>query len=140
MIYRRTYVFNNWINSNNGHLTFSLRLYCFLLISKDEFYFFFNKARQLLYCIKKVVLLLQGGPKKSLWCDLEERCLRNSKIFFDGVFLSIYSHLLKKSELSKLRRKKLWVSKNPEKGLFKKSQPIKKDTYFFILFLVLYKN
>ena len=31
---------------------------------------------------------MQGGPKKSLWCDLEEKCLWNSKIFFDGVFLS----------------------------------------------------
>ena len=30
------------------------------------------------------------------------RKVRNSKIFFDGVFLSIYSHLLKKLELSKL--------------------------------------
>jgi hypothetical protein len=55
-------------------------------------------------------------------------CLRNSKIFFDGVFLSIYSHLVKKLELSKLRRKELWGSKNPEKGLIKKSQPIKKET------------
>ena len=50
--------------------------------------------------------IIQGGPKKSLWYDLEEKCLRNSKIFFDGVFLSIYSHLLKKLELSKLCRKK----------------------------------
>ena len=25
---------------------------------------------------------VQGGPKKSLWCDLEEKCLWNSKIFF----------------------------------------------------------
>ena len=31
--------------------------------------------------------------------------MRNSKIFFDGVFLSIYSHLLKKLELSMLCRK-----------------------------------
>ena len=37
-----------------------------------------------------------GWSKKSFLCDLEEKCLRNSKIFFDGVFLSIYSHLLKK--------------------------------------------
>ena len=66
--------------------------------------------------------------------DLEEKCLRNSKIFFDGVFLSIYSHLVKKSELSKLRRKKIWGSKNPENGFFKKSQPIKKETYFCVLF------
>ena len=41
---------------------------------------------------------IQGGPKK---------VLRNSKIFFDGVFLSIYSHLAKKLELSKLRRQKV---------------------------------
>ena len=34
---------------------------------------------------------IQGGQKKSLWCDLEENCLRNSKICFDGVFLSVYS-------------------------------------------------
>ena len=34
---------------------------------------------------------VQGGPKKSVWCDLEEKYLRNSKISFDGVFLSIYS-------------------------------------------------
>ena len=48
-----------------------------------------------------------GWSKKSLWCDLEEKCLWNSKIFFDGVFFSIYSHLLKKLELSKLNRKKV---------------------------------
>jgi hypothetical protein len=47
------------------------------------------------------------GPKKSLWIDLEEKCLRNSKIFFDGVFLSIYSHLFKNLEFSKLYRKKV---------------------------------
>jgi hypothetical protein len=58
--------------------------------------------------LKKVVpiLYVQGGPKKKLWCDLEEKCLRNSKIFFDGVFLSIYSYL-KKLEISKLCRKKV---------------------------------
>ena len=48
-------------------------------------------------------------------------------MFLDGVFLSIYSHLVKKLELSKL-------SKNPQNGLFKKSQPVKKDTYFLVLF------
>ena len=51
-------------------------------------------------------------------------------MFFDGVFLSIYSHLLKKLELSKLCRKKLWDSKNPENGLFKKSQSMKKIPIF----------
>ena len=52
-------------------------------------------------------IYVQGGLKKSLWCDLEEKCLWNSKIFFDGVFLFIYSHLVKKLELSKLFRKKV---------------------------------
>ena len=47
-------------------------------------------------------MYIQGVPKKSLWCDLEEKCLGNSNIFFDGVFLSVYSHLLKKLELYKL--------------------------------------
>ena len=50
---------------------------------------------------------IQGGPKKSLWIDLAEKCLRNTKIFFDGVFLSINSHLFKKLDLSKLHRKKV---------------------------------
>ena len=57
--------------------------------------------------IKTIKKIIQGGPKKSLWCDLEEKCLRNSKSFFDGVFLSIYSHLFKKFELSMLCRKKV---------------------------------
>ena len=56
--------------------------------------------------IEVVVDYIQGGPKKSLWCDLEKMCLRNSKIFFYGVFLSIYSPLLKRLELSKLCKKK----------------------------------
>jgi hypothetical protein len=41
-----------------------------------------------------------GCPRKSLWIGLEEKCLINSKIFFGGVFLYLYSHLLKKLELS----------------------------------------
>ena len=48
-----------------------------------------------------------GWSKKSLWGDLEEKCLRNSKMVFDGVFHSVYSHLLKKLELSKSCRKKI---------------------------------
>ena len=35
---------------------------------------------------------IYNGQKKSLWCHIEEKCLGNTKIFFDGVFLSIYSH------------------------------------------------
>ena len=42
-----------------------------------------------------------GWSKKSLWCDLEEKCLGNSKIVFDGVFLYTYSHQFKKLKLSK---------------------------------------
>ena len=43
---------------------------------------------------------IQGGPKKNYGVIyIEEKCLRNSKMFFDGVFLSLYSHLLKKLEL-----------------------------------------
>ena len=59
---------------------------------------------------------IQGVTKKSLWCDVEEKCLRNYKIFFDRVFLSVHSHLLKKLKLSKL-----WSSKNPKNGLFEAS-------------------
>ena len=43
-------------------------------------------------------------------CSLPEHIefnLFNSKMFFDGVFLSIYSHLLKKLEHSKFCRKKV---------------------------------
>ena len=61
--------------------------------------------------------------------------MRNSKIFLDGVFLFVYSQLVKKLELYKLRKKKLWGSKNPENDMFKKSQPIKKETFFFFFYL-----
>ena len=57
------------------------------------------------YTIVCIGIYIQGGPKKSLWCDLEEKCLGNSKICFEGDFISIYSHLLKKLELFKLCRK-----------------------------------
>ena len=42
--------------------------------------------------------------QKKILFDLEEKCLRNSEVFFDGVFPSLYSHLLKKLELFKLCR------------------------------------
>ena len=52
--------------------------------------------------------LLRGLKKTNvLWIDLEEKGLRNSKIFFDGVFLYLYTHLIKKLEIFKLRRKKV---------------------------------
>ena len=51
-----------------------------------------------------------GWSKKRLGCDLDEKCLRNSKILFDGVFLFIYSHLLKKLQLFKFCKKKvMWL-------------------------------
>ena len=88
--------------------------------------------------IKKIFLDLltvyTGWSKKKFMMYLEEKCLLNSKIFFDGVFLSIYSHLLSYIE------KNLWSSKNPENGLFQKSHFIKKDTYIFVLFLFLLQD
>ena len=50
-------------------------------------------------------IVYTGWSKKNLLCDLEEKCLRNSKMFFDRVFLSINSDLLKKLELLKFCRK-----------------------------------
>ena len=76
-----------------------------------------------------LIILYTEWPKKSLWCDLEEKRLRNSKICFDGVFLSIYSHLLNKLELSKL-----CGSKNPEHRLFQKSH-LSKKRHIILLFL-----
>ena len=75
---------------------------------------------------------LYRGVQKKFMIDLEEKCLSNSKnkVFLkDGVFLFIYSHLVKKLELSKLCRKKLWGSKNSENGLLKKVSLSKKDTF-----------
>ena len=60
--------------------------------------------------------------------------MRKPQIFFDGVFLSIYSNLVKKLELFRLRRKKGMGPKDPGNGLFKKGQPIKKKTYFYFFF------
>ena len=83
----------------------------------------------------KVLLLglnIHRVVKKSLWCDLEEKGLRNSEMFFDGVFLSIYSHFLKKLELSKLCIKKLWWSKNPENGLLFLASLKIKDFFLFL--------
>ena len=37
---------------------------------------------------------IHGGPKQSLWINLEENCLRNSKMFFDGVFLLLQRRYL----------------------------------------------
>ena len=65
--------------------------------------------------------MIQVGPKKSLRIVLEEKYLRNSNIFLDRVFLSIYVF----SSSQEVRavcyvEKKLWGSKNPENILFKK--------------------
>ena len=84
---------------------------------------------------------IQGGPKKSLLCHLEEKCLRNSKIFFYGVFLYIYSHLLKKLELSKLCRKKslkiLKMACSKKVTLSKKRQFILFFFYFYCKMIVI---
>ena len=53
------------------------------------------------------IIYIQGGPKKSLWCDLEEKCLWNSKIFFDRVFLSIYRIFSKSYSFLRVIEKKL---------------------------------
>ena len=70
------------------------------------------------YLYQYIYYKVQGGPKKSLRIDLEEKCLRNSKIFFDRVFLSIYSHLFKKLELSKLCRKQVRLFLNENKWFY----------------------
>jgi hypothetical protein len=49
-------------------------------------------------------------------------------MFFDGVFLSIYSHLVKKLELSKLHKKNYEALKILKMACSKKSKPIKKET------------
>ena len=57
----------------------------------------------LMYSLKNYHSILFKIQMYTGWS--KKKCLRNSKIFFDGVFPSIYSHL-KKLELSKLCRKK----------------------------------
>ena len=57
--------------------------------------------------------------------------------FFDGVFLSIYSNIFSISySFISYVEKKLWGSKNSENGLFQKSHPIRKETYFFVFLLL----
>ena len=58
------------------------------------------------------IIHLQGGPKKSLLIGLEKKCLWTSKIFFDGVFLFIYSNLYKKIRFLSNLKKKIWRFKN----------------------------
>ena len=120
------------------------KIYC-ISSHKNPFFFFYKNVLKIIWFV--YLYFLWGGhcgdarfffiftdytewSKKCLSCDLDENCLRNSKIFFDGVFLSIYSHILKK----------LWGSKNPENGLFQKSHLIKKETYFFVLFLFMLQD
>ena len=88
--------------------------------------------------IKVNTYIHTGWSKKKFmnWSNCsEEKYLRNSKISFMESF-SLYIHILSRSKsfLSYIE-KKLWGFKNPEKGLFKKSHPFKKETYFFVLFL-----
>ena len=53
-----------------------------------------------------------------------------SKIFFNGVFLSIYSHLVKKFELFKLCRKKVMGLKKPENRLSKVTLSYMRHIFF----------
>ena len=39
---------------------------------------------------------IQGGPKKSLWCDLEEKCFEIQKCFSMESF-SLYIHIFSRS-------------------------------------------
>ena len=104
-----------WINVHMAYHTFYYRkwyLYIYLSLYLSIIYLYIYLSLYIsnylsIYNIHIYqTIYLQCGSKKSLWCDLEEKCLRNSKIFFDGVFPSVYSHLVKKLELSKLCRKK----------------------------------
>ena len=81
------------------------------------FLFLANVCKEsLLISAYRLIRVYKGWSKKRLWCNLEEKCLWNSKIFFDGVFLSIYSHLLKKLELSKSWK---WLVRNLKNSLSK---------------------
>ena len=65
--------------------------------------------------------------------ESEEKSLRNSKFMFDGAFLSIYSHLFKKLELSRLCRKTSYEALKIPKIAFSKKSPylkISKKKYF----------
>ena len=61
-----------------------------------------------------------GVSKKSF----EEKRMRNTKIFFNGVFLSIDLHLLKKLELFRSCRKKVT-------GLYKSKKELTKKFRYF---------
>ena len=44
----------------------------------------FMLGDQLKFTYSKVIISNTEWSKKSLWCDLEEKCLKISKMFFDG--------------------------------------------------------
>ena len=69
---------------------------------------------------------VQGGPKKS---DLEEKCLRNFKMFFDGVIIIII--------IFKLCRKKNYGALKIRKMACSKKVTLSKKILFFVLFLFL---
>ena len=70
-------VYENWAKiRQTNQLKFEVRENTFILVSTHQ--------------LKVLHIHYTGLPKKSLWCDLEEKCLRNSKFFFNGVFLSLY--------------------------------------------------
>ena len=62
--------------------------------------------------------------------ELEEKCLRNSKIFFMLVMLYIFTSS-QEVRAFKLCRKKVMGSKNSENGMFIKSHPIRRDIFIY---------
>ena len=83
---------------------------------------------------KNFMMWSRGKVFENLWCDVEEKCLKNSKIFFDGVFLSIYSHLVKKLELSKLHRKKSYGALKILKKVVQKGS-LSKKRHIFLFYM-----
>ena len=81
-------------------------------------------------------IYIHGGPNKILRIDLEEKCLRNFKTFFEGIFIYpyYYSYLLKKLEHFKLCRKKSYGALKIMKIARSKKSPYPKVIYklFFL--------
>ena len=108
-----------------------------IMKKRRNFSQWWNPYTLIVSLVKNIFLYnIQGGPKKSLSCYLEEKFLRNSEIFFHGVFLSICSHLLKKLELSKLCRRKVMGLYKSWKWLVPKKAPYQKRDIFFCYFSI----
>ena len=84
------------------------------------------------YRVVQKKFMMWSSGKLSVWEILK---------YFLMESFSLYIHILSRS-LSFLSyvEKHLLSSKNPENGLFQKSHLIKKETYFFVLFLFLLQD